>query len=61
MEYVSKIVKQDLIYYAKAQLSIIENAGHVCNIDKPQEFNLMSIEFFKQCAENLFPQSCKAV
>lgn len=56
-----KIVKQDLIYYVKAQLSIIENAGHVCNIDKPQEFNLMSIEFFKQCAENLFPQSCKAV
>lgn len=56
-----KIIKRDLIHYAKAQLSIIENAGHVCNIDKPKEFNLRSIEFLQQCAGNIVPKSCEVV
>lgn len=31
-----------------ARLSIIENSGHVCNVEQPEVFNARSIEFIKQ-------------
>ncbi|MCF8025144.1 MAG: alpha/beta hydrolase [Desulfobacteraceae bacterium] len=33
-----------------AELHIIENAGHVCNIQKPEEFNRVCIEYLEQGA-----------
>lgn len=31
-----------------ARLSIIENSGHVCNVEQPEIFNRLSIEFIKE-------------
>lgn len=31
-----------------SRLSIIENSGHVCNVEQPEVFNRLSIEFIKQ-------------
>jgi pimeloyl-ACP methyl ester carboxylesterase len=31
-----------------SRLSIIENSGHVCNVEQPEVFNNLSIEFIKQ-------------
>ncbi len=33
-----------------SRLSIIENSGHVCNVEQPEVFNNLSIEFIKQHA-----------
>ncbi|NTW49047.1 MAG: alpha/beta hydrolase, partial [Chlorobiales bacterium] len=33
-----------------ATLKVIENSGHVCNIDQPEHFNAEAIEFIKQTA-----------
>ena len=31
-----------------SRLSIIENSGHVCNVEQPEVFNRLSIEFIKE-------------
>jgi pimeloyl-ACP methyl ester carboxylesterase len=41
-------VKELVAQNDMASLKIIPNAGHVCNIDQPQAFNLYSIEFLKK-------------
>lgn len=33
-----------------AALQIIKGAGHVCNVDKPEDFNLHSVDFIRQIA-----------
>ena len=33
--------------HANSVLEIIENSGHVCNIDQPEVFNRLSIDFLK--------------
>lgn len=33
-----------------SRLSIIENSGHVCNVEQPEVFNNLSIEFIRQHA-----------
>ena len=40
-------VRKSVSYFLKAQLSIIENSGHVVNIDQPNKFNERVIKFLK--------------
>ena len=40
---VNNLVKKHL----NSQLEVIENSGHVCNIDQPETFNQRSIQFIK--------------
>lgn len=42
-------VKHDTIKDKLASVHIIERCGHVCNIEKHEEFNEMAIGFFKDC------------
>ena len=37
--------------YNKAVLKIIQNCGHVCNVEKAHEFNQHAIQFLKQHAK----------
>ncbi|WNC69370.1 alpha/beta hydrolase [Thalassotalea nanhaiensis] len=40
-------VKEMVAKHSRSQLTEISNCGHVCNVEKPQEFNQHSIEFIK--------------
>jgi len=40
---VSNLVKK----HFNSQLEVIQNSGHVCNIDQPEIFNERSIQFIK--------------
>jgi pimeloyl-ACP methyl ester carboxylesterase len=40
---VNNLVKKHL----NSQLEVIQNSGHVCNIDQPEDFNQRSIQFIK--------------
>lgn len=41
----NKGAKQFVKVQPRAQLTIIENAGHICNIDQPSAFNTVAINF----------------
>ncbi|KAA0966917.1 alpha/beta hydrolase [Sporosarcina sp. ANT_H38] len=41
-------VKEDTVKDKYASLHIIEQCGHVCNIEKHNEFNQIAIQFFKE-------------
>ncbi|WP_260258864.1 alpha/beta fold hydrolase [Vibrio intestinalis] len=43
-----KPVKEMVAAHRKSQLHEIENCGHVCNIERPDEFNHHSINFIQQ-------------
>ena len=47
---VNKLVKKHL----NSQLVVINNSGHVCNIDQPEIFNEQSIQFIKNVSEPHF-------
>ena len=34
--------------HTNSRLEVIENSGHVCNVDQPQEFNARAIAFLKE-------------
>lgn len=38
--------------FKNSSLVVIEDCGHVCNVEKPDEFNRISIRFLKQHAKN---------
>ena len=40
-------VRKSVSSFLNAQLSIIENSGHVVNIDQPNKFNERVIKFLK--------------
>ena len=40
-------IKQAVASYTNAILHVIENAGHVVNVDQPIEFNSTVIKFIK--------------
>ena len=40
---VTNLVKK----HFNSQLGVIQNSGHVCNLDQPEEFNERSIQFIK--------------
>ncbi len=42
-------VKELVTHNPMAQLQIVANAGHVCNVDQPVEFNKLSMQFLKNC------------
>jgi pimeloyl-ACP methyl ester carboxylesterase len=44
---VNNLVKKHL----NSQLEVIENSGHVCNIDQPETFNQRSIQFIKSVSD----------
>ncbi|MGP4071257.1 alpha/beta fold hydrolase [Piscibacillus sp. B03] len=46
-------LKKDIEQDPNATLHIIEHCGHVCNIEKPKEFNKISLEFLLQSKEAL--------
>lgn len=52
-------VKHLVKHHKYAELRIIENSGHVCNIDQPEAFNAYSIEFIKRQINRL-PSSTPA-
>lgn len=37
--------------HMNSQLEVIQNSGHVCNIDQPEDFNQRSIQFIKSISE----------
>jgi pimeloyl-ACP methyl ester carboxylesterase len=41
-------VKEMVAEHRSSQLTEIENCGHVCNVEKPEEFNRHSINFIKE-------------
>jgi pimeloyl-ACP methyl ester carboxylesterase len=41
-------VKEMVAEHRSSQLKEIENCGHVCNVEKPEEFNRHSINFIKE-------------
>jgi pimeloyl-ACP methyl ester carboxylesterase len=41
-------VKEMVAAHSDSQLREIENCGHVCNVERPDEFNQHSIAFIKQ-------------
>lgn len=41
-------VKEMVAKHKFSHLTELDNCGHVCNVEKPQEFNLHSINFIKQ-------------
>lgn len=41
-------VKEMVAAHSLSQLHQIEDCGHVCNVEKPEEFNSLSITFIKQ-------------
>jgi len=41
-------VKKDTVKDIAATLHIIKGCGHVCNIEKHDEFNRVAIQFFKE-------------
>lgn len=43
-------LKQIIRKHRHCILKIIENSGHVCNVDRPELFNLLSISFIKEQA-----------
>lgn len=45
LESVKEVVKKEKY----ATLNIINQCGHVCNVEKYREFNKIAIEFFKKC------------
>jgi pimeloyl-ACP methyl ester carboxylesterase len=38
-------IRKAVSYYSNAQLQVLENAGHVVNVDQPKEFNDVAIKF----------------
>ena len=44
-------VKKDTVKDKSASLHVIEQCGHVCNIEKHAEFNQIAIQFFKEQIE----------
>ena len=49
---IKKLVKE---HYSSAQLFIVENCGHVVNVDQPQIFNEKVIDFLKSHSNKLQP------
>ena len=45
LEPVKRLVKQ----FRNTELSILENSGHVCNVDQAQKFNEVSLNFLNNC------------
>lgn len=43
-----KVLEKDIKGDANAQMIILNHCGHVCNIEKPQEFNLASLTFIEK-------------
>lgn len=41
-------VKQIVKKHKNSSLSVIENCGHVCNVERPHAFNKVSIQYLKQ-------------
>ncbi|WP_260412513.1 alpha/beta fold hydrolase [Alkalihalobacillus sp. TS-13] len=41
-------LRKDIAGDRNASLSIIDHCGHVCNIEKPKEFNRLSLEFLNK-------------
>ncbi len=41
-------VKQVVGWHRKAWLEIIRQSGHVCNVDQPEDFNRISIDFIRR-------------
>ena len=39
---------KEMVAHSLSQLHQIEDCGHVCNVEKPEEFNSLSITFIKQ-------------
>jgi pimeloyl-ACP methyl ester carboxylesterase len=46
------MVKNLVKRHFNSQLEIIQNSGHVCNIDQPEIFNERSIQFIKSISRN---------
>lgn len=42
-----KAAKDFVNNHTTVKLAIIENAGHICNIDQPKEFNVLALNFLK--------------
>ena len=45
LEPVKRLVKQ----FRNTELSVLENSGHVCNVDQAQKFNEVSLNFLNNC------------
>ncbi len=43
-----------------AELQIIENSGHVCNVDQPESFNALAIEFIQRQIKRMKPLKLSA-
>lgn len=41
-------VRQIVNLHKKSILKIIENGGHICNIERPNDFNAISLDFLVQ-------------
>jgi pimeloyl-ACP methyl ester carboxylesterase len=41
-------VKKMVSDFERSELKVVKNCGHVCNIEKPEEFNAISIEFLRR-------------
>ena len=49
-DYLFLSIVEDVVAKAKSniRLAIIEQSGHVCNIDQPEKFNTVTIDFLMQ-------------
>jgi len=46
-------LKKDLVSDQDAELIVLEQCGHVCNIEKGKEFNIASLNFLRQYSEHI--------
>lgn len=50
--YFIKSLLEDVSSDKKAEIVLLEKCGHVCNVEKPQDFNELSLDFFGRAEEN---------
>ena len=46
-----KAAKVFASYHEQVNMKILPGAGHICNIDNPEEFNAISLDFLKKISD----------
>jgi len=46
-------VKKMVAGFSKSELAVVENCGHVCNVEEPKKFNEIAIKFLQEQSESV--------
>jgi len=46
-------VKKMVAGFSKSKLAVVENCGHVCNVEEPKKFNKIAIKFLQEQSESV--------